>query len=70
MALPGDSLEMMTTSDTTREQVMLMADGHVFCIPIFPHGAVTKEVPEEATGTALAARTQCECRDLPFAFSK
>lgn len=70
MALPGDSLEIMTTSDTSREQGMLMADGHVFCIPLSPHGAVTEEMLEEASETALAARAQCECRDFLFAFSK
>lgn len=62
------TLEMMTSSDTTEEQVMLMADNHVFCILIAPHGAVIKEMPEEATGTALAARTQCKCRDFLFGF--
>lgn len=68
MALPGDSLEMITTSDTTREQVVLKADGQVFSILISPHGAVTKEMLEEATVTALAESTQCECTDFPFFF--
>lgn len=58
MALLGDSLEIMSASDATREQVILIADGYVFCILVSPHGAVTKEMPEEATVTALAARTQ------------
>lgn len=70
MALPGDSLEMMTTSDTTKEQVMLMVDGHVFCTLTSLRGAVTKEMPEESTGSALAERSQCERRDFLFAFSK
>lgn len=68
--MAGDSLEMMTTSGTSREQGMLMTDGHVFYVLVSPHRAVTEEMPEETTGKALAARTQCECRDFLSAFSK
>lgn len=68
--MAGGSLEMMTTSGTSREQGMLMTDGHVFHILVSPHRAVTEEMPEETTGKALAARTQCECRDFLSAFSK
>lgn len=49
---------------------MLMADGHVFYILVSPHKTVAEEMPEETTGKALAARTQCECRDFLSAFSK
>lgn len=70
VALSGDSLEMMTTSGTSREQGMLMSDGHMFYILVSPHRTITEEMPEEITGKVLAARTQCECRDFLSAFSK
>lgn len=68
--MAGDSLEMMTTSGTSREQDMLMTDGHVFYILVSPHRAVTEEMPEETTGKTLAARIQCEYWDFLSAFSK